>query len=114
MLTHTAASYLLTLMPTEATMVGAMAVHSCTRNDPSLNDVPFISFPRFAAEHILHGIMLEPMHRLHDIIPPELSSEIKFVVGFIGQASNRIAEADSLIQMEIQELGLDIDIENDG
>ncbi|MDP3844251.1 MAG: hypothetical protein Q8Q81_17075 [Oxalobacteraceae bacterium] len=60
--------------------------------------------------------MLEPMHRLHDIIPPELSSEIKFVVGFIGQASNRIAEADSFIQMAIQELGLDIviDIENDG
>jgi hypothetical protein len=64
MLSHTAASYLLTLMPTEAKMVGAMAVHSCTRVDPPLNEVPYLNFARFAAEHLLQGIMLEPMNRL--------------------------------------------------
>ena len=108
MLSHTAASYLLALMPAETKMVGAMAIHSCMRNDPSLNEVPYVSFPRFAAEHLLQGIMLEPMHRLRDLLTPELRKEIKIVVGLLGRGPDQTAEALKLLEMEIQALGLDV------
>lgn len=112
MLSHTAASYLLTLMPTEAKMVGAMAVHSCTRTDPPLHKVPYVSFARFASDHLLQGIMLEPMHRLRDLLSPDLRAEIKIVVGMVGRASNQTADALKIMQLEIQALGLDV--ESDG
>ncbi len=112
MLSHTAASYLLTLMPAEAKMVGAMAVHSCTRVDPPLNAVPYVSFARFASEHLLQGIMLEPMNRLRDLVSPELRAEIKIVVGMLGRGPDQTAEALKLLQMEIQ--ALDLDVASDG
>ena len=112
MLSHTAASYLLTLMPTDAKMSGAMAVHSCTRVDPPLNEIPYVSFARFAAEHLLQGIMLEPMNRLRDLVSPDLRAEIKIVVGVLGRGPDQTAEALKLMQMEIQALGLDV--ESDG
>lgn len=112
MLTHTAASYLLTLMPAEAKMVGAMAVHSCTVKDPSLQEVPFISFARFAVEHLLQGVMLEPMSRAGSILSLELRSEIKHVVGVVGRGPDRTTQALKLLQLDLQELGLQV--ENDG
>lgn len=112
MLSHTAASYLLTLMPTEAKMVGAMAVHSCSRADPPLNEVPYVSFARFATEHLLQGIMLEPINRLRSLASPELRAEIKMVVGILGRREDQIAEALTSLQTEIQ--ALDLDLESDG
>jgi len=112
MLSHTPASYLLTLMPKQANMVGAMAVHSYTRGDPALNEVPYVSFARFAAEHLLRGIMLEPMDRLRNLASPELRAEINIVVGILGREGDQTATALNLLQIDIQELGLDV--EGDG
>ena len=112
MLSHTAASYLLTLMPNEAKMVGAMAVHSCTQKDPALNEVPFVSFARFAAEHLLQGIMLEPRDRLRNIVSPELRGEINIVLGILGREGDQADTALKLLEIDIQELGLDV--ESDG
>lgn len=107
MLSHTAASYLLTLMPDEAKMVGAMAVHSCTRGDPALKEVPYVSFARFAGEHLLQGIMLEPMHRLRDLLSPDLRAEINIVIGILGRERDQTSTALNSLQRDIQELGLD-------
>ena len=55
MLNHSAAGSLLTLLPTEVKMVGAMAVHATTGVEPALNDIPFLGFPRFLVEHLLRN-----------------------------------------------------------
>jgi hypothetical protein len=99
-------------MPNEAKMVGAMAVHSCTQKDPALNEVPFVSFARFAAEHLLQGIMLEPRDRLRNIVSPELRGEINIVLGILGREGDQADTALKLLEIDIQELGLDV--ESDG
>jgi hypothetical protein len=109
MLSHTAASYLLTLMPSDAKMSGAMAVHSCAYKDPSLIDVPYVSFARFAAEHLLQGIMLEPFDRLRDFDSEHLSAEIKLVVGILASVDNQRADALRRVEEEIEALGLQVE-----
>jgi hypothetical protein len=80
MLSHTPASYLLALLPQEVNLVSAMAIVSVQGRDPSLLDVPFVSFPRFFVEHLLHGLMLEPLTNLKASVSPELAKEIRYLV----------------------------------
>jgi hypothetical protein len=80
MLSHTPASYLLALLPQEVNLVSAMAIVSVRGGDPSLRDVPFVSFPRFFVEHLLHGLMLEPLDKPKATVPPEVAREIRYVV----------------------------------
>jgi len=88
-------------------MVGVMAVHSCTRRDPPLNELPYGSFAHFAAQHLLQGSMIDPMDRLRDQVSSELLAEINNVVAILSREVQRTVEAFKLLQMDIQALGLD-------
>lgn len=90
MLSHSAASYLLVLFPSEVNMVGAMAIEACKKKDPPLKMVPYIGFPRFFVEHILTGIMLEPLCRHDKISSDELRREIRHVITFVVSESDGI------------------------
>lgn len=106
MLKHSAASYLLVLMRREAHMAGAMAVHSHKSSDPPLHAIPYVSFPRFAVEHLLHGIMLEPLNSAASLLSPDLREEIKHVVTIVGASADAMAEAQKVAEMELDRLGL--------
>lgn len=111
MLTHTPASYLLVLMPAEVKMVGAMAVNANLKTSLCLNDLPFVNYPRFIIEHILHGIMLEPYANLRPTLSLDVSNEIKHISTFVGGSKKYIDEAEKIIKEEIR--GLDWKIESD-
>lgn len=107
MLQHSAASYLLVLMPHEVKMAGAMAVHSCKTIDPPLNRIPFVSFPRFTVEQLLRGLMLEPFSKALSLFTGDLGDELKFVLTIIGSASNAMQEAQTLVEDEMNQLRID-------
>jgi len=109
MLCHSAASYLLILLPTLVKMIGAMAVHSTTSREPSLSDIPYIGFPRFLTDHLLHGIMLEPLSRARTTLTPALKAEIKHVISIVGSHEQQLEGALATIRGDIEELGLGIE-----
>jgi hypothetical protein len=109
MLDHTAASYLLVLLPTEVKMAGAMAVKSyVSGTDPHLTDIPFVNFPRFIVEHILQGVMMEPLDKAMELLTPELKKEISHVISIVGGNDQQIEEAMMKVDSYIRELELDI------
>jgi len=89
MLRYSPASYLLALLPGQVNLVSAMAVASVQGGDPSLNEVPFVSFPRFFVEHLLHGLMLEHLSQLKATVAPEIAAEIRHVLTIIGGRDDR-------------------------
>jgi hypothetical protein len=110
MLTHSAASYLLVLLEDEVKMVGAMAVGSyAPKSDPSLTDIPFVSFPRFVVEHVLRGVMLEPLNRAKILLTPDLREEIKHVISIVGGVNQQIADAIMKADRQLRELELDFE-----
>lgn len=109
MLDHTAASYLLVLLPDEVKMVGAMAVKSYMASaDPNLSDIPFVNFPRFIVEHILQGVMLEPTDKAASLLTPELKTEISHVMTIVGASDQHIEDAIIKVNSQINELELDV------
>lgn len=109
MLNHTAASYLLVLLPDEVKMAGAMAVKSYTTGiDPHLTDIPFVNFPRFIVEHILQGVMLEPLDKAMSLLTPELKAEISHVITIVGGSNQHIEDAIMKVDFYINELELDV------
>ncbi|MFH0783738.1 MAG: hypothetical protein V2B20_17530 [Pseudomonadota bacterium] len=104
MLTHTPASYLLVLMPTEVKMIGAMAVSANAKKSPSLNNLPFLSYPRFVVEHLLHGIMLEPLKNLRPTLSVDLNSEIKNITAVIGGSEKYIDEVSKKLEQELSNI----------
>ena len=113
MLLHTAACYLLVLMPREVKMAGAMAVQSCRKKDPALNRIPFVSFLRFAVEQLLHGLMLEPFSKAIDLFTGDLRDEIKHVLTVVGSAPDAMAEAQRITEAELSQLRFELS-RNDG
>ena len=110
MLNYTAASYLLVLLPYEVKMVGAMAVKSYVNGiDPHLNDIPFVNFPRFIVEHLLQGVMLEPLDKALSLLTPELKAEISHIITIVGGDNRHIEEALMNVESYIKELDLDVD-----
>ena len=105
MLSHTAASYLLVLMRREVHMAGAMAVHAYKKKDPPLRAIPYVSFPRYAVEQLLHGLMLEPISNGGRILTPELRKEIGHVVTIVGSTVDAMQEAQKLSDIEFSQLG---------
>jgi hypothetical protein len=114
MLSQTAASYVMVLMPTEVTMSGAMAVHSSRKKDPSLTEFPYVSFPRFAVEQLLNGLMLEPLTSHRRVLTPELKAEVEHILMIVGGSKHAAAEGRSVAERQLAELGLDIDINGAG
>ena len=109
MLTHTAASYLLVLLPDNVKMVGAMAVASyISHNDPHLADIPFVSFPRFIVEHLLQGIMIEPLDKSSEMLTPDLKKEILHIISITGGQGKRIKDANEKVTSYLRRLELDI------
>lgn len=110
MLKYTAASYLLVLLPQEVKMAGAMAVNSYnTGNDPHLTDIPFVSFPRFIVEHILQGVMLEPMEKaMLDIQTQKFKEEISHILTIVGGNNKNIEEAITKVDYYMNRLDLDV------
>jgi len=106
MLSHTAASYLLVLMRREVHMAGAMAVHSYTKKDPPLNAIPYVSFPRFAVEQLLHGLMMEPISNSARVLTPDLRAEIIHVVTVVGAGPDAMVEAQKVAELQLSQLGL--------
>jgi len=80
MLSHSSASFLLVLLPSQVKMVGAMAVHSSINPRPSLACLPFVTFPKFVRSQLLRGIMLEPLRNFQTSITPDLQIEIKNII----------------------------------
>lgn len=113
MLSHTAASYLLVLMRREAHMAGAMAVHSHKKKDPPLNSIPYVSFPRFVDEQLLHGLMLEPMFNSSRILTPDLTKEIRHVLTIVGSRADAMLEAQKNVVIELEQMGLSV-VQRDG
>jgi hypothetical protein len=104
MLSHTPASYLLVLMPEEIKMVGAMAVSANRKKYPSLNDLPFVSYPRFVIEHLLHGLMLEPLEKFRPTLSADLNGEIKNLTTIIGGSNQYIKDVERTLEEKISDL----------
>lgn len=114
MLSQTAASYIMVLMPTQVTMSGAMAVHASRRKDPSLTEFPYASFPRFAVEQLLNGLMLEPLASHRRVLTPDLKAEVDHILMIVGASNQAAAEARGVAERQLAELGLDIEINAGG
>jgi len=113
MLTHSPASYLLVLMPSEIKMVGAMAVSANLRKSPNLNNLPFVSYPRFVVEHMLHGIMLENYNKLRATLSSDLYGEIKNITIAAGGSKKRVEEAIASIKEDVLSMNWSDDFEAD-
>ncbi len=111
MLSQTPACYLLVLMPDEVKMVGAMAVNANSKKNPSLKHLPFLSYPRFVVEHLLHGIMLEPLNKLRPTLSSDLSSELKNITAIIGGSKKYISEVEGKLEEELSNLILHEDLD---
>jgi hypothetical protein len=109
MLFHSPASYLLVLMPSEVKMVGAMAVDAIQVGDPSLHELPFVSYPRFITEHVLHGLMLEPLKSLRKTMTSDLQAEIKYVIAISGGTARTVEQAMLSLDKELRDLDLEFD-----
>jgi hypothetical protein len=114
MLRQTAASYVMVLMPTQVTMSGAMAVHSSKKKDPSLTQFPYASFPRYAVEQLLNGLMLEPLASHRRVLTPELKAEVQNILMIVGASNQAAAQARSVAESQLTELGFDIDFNGSG
>jgi hypothetical protein len=79
MLSHTAASHLLVLRPDKVSFVGATAVVSSV-SDLSLVGLPYIGFPSFFKEILLHSFMLAPLEDGLFEKYPDLSNEIRHIL----------------------------------
>jgi hypothetical protein len=101
MLTHTPASYLLVLLPAEIKMVGAMAVSANLKKSPNLNNLPFVNYPRFVVEHMLHGIMLESYDKLRPALSADIYGEIKNVSIAVGGSKEMVNQAIAAIQQDV-------------
>jgi len=111
MLSQTPACYLLVLMPDEIKMVGAMAVSANGKKYPSLNNLPFVNYPRFVIEHLLHGIMLEPLNKLRPTLSSDLNSELKNITAIIGGSKKYISEVEGKLEEELSNLVLREDLD---
>jgi hypothetical protein len=114
MLSQTAASYIMVLMPEQVTMSGAMAVYSSKKNDPPLTEFPYASFPRYVVEQLLNGLMLEPLASHRRVLTPELKAEVKHILMIVGASDEAAAQARSLAERQLAELGFDIDFNASG
>jgi len=108
MLAHSPASYLLVLMPAEVKMVGAMAVTAIHSADPTLSNLPYVGFPRFMTEQVLHGLMLEPLAQLRETLSFDLLQEVSHVVQVTGGTDETIEDAMSTLNKQLGELDLDL------
>lgn len=106
MLTHTPASYLLVLMPSDVKMVGAMAVSANNKNSPSLNDLPFLGYSRFVVEHLLHGIMLEPLEKFRPTLSADINKEIKRITTIVGGDKKYIKDVEAQLTEKLSDLNL--------
>lgn len=109
MLGHSAASYLLVLLPAEVKFVGAMAVGSVSGDSPRLRSLPSVGFPRFLIEYVLSGIMLEPLNKLRSTISSELASELAHVFAIIGGEDHQREAGWDKLKVELKELGMDVE-----
>lgn len=106
MLTHTPASYLLVLMPDDVKMVGAMAVSANNIKSPSLNQLPFLGYSRFVVEHLLHGIMLEPLEKFRPTLSADINKEIKRITTFVGGDKEYIETVERQLIEKLSDLDL--------
>ena len=90
MLEHTAASYLLALLPDNVDMVGAMAVAGSRLANPKLRHLPYVAFHRCLVEHLLHGIMLAPWD-ITSQMAPQLKDNLKYAIIVSGSSGKDAA-----------------------
>lgn len=106
MLSHTAASQLVVLMPRCVGMVGAIAVSAAATPNPPLSRLPYAGFPRFVMEQLLRGLMLAPLSALAFTRDPLLAQQIEHVLAITASEEQNGSEARLSALRELTELDL--------
>jgi hypothetical protein len=108
MLSHTAASVLWALSPSDVRVAGAMAVAACKGTACSLDHIPNTSFLKFVLLQMLRGHMLAPISAISSL-QPLLSSELRYALSLIGGSEDRVQMAVSRVRGQLSELGLELE-----
>lgn len=106
MLTHSAASVLMALLPNTVSIVSAMAAASHGRTDPCLDELPYENFANFAVHQLLHGFVLAPLDGSPFLKDRELLSQVKYVMTIIGAEVAVAAHVEAEVEQYLMEAGL--------
>jgi len=98
MLTRSAASILLTLLPDRAVVSGAMAVTAAEGSDSRLDQIPFTGFHNFVADQILRGIMMEPLEETAVDKLSDLVESPRLLVSIIAGRGRRAAGLEPILE----------------
>ncbi len=109
MLLHSSASQVMILMPKTVVFVGAMAASAVKIGDPSLQELPYNSFPQFIVEQMLRGLMLAPLHEIQAICSQDLRTEINHILVLVASEPEHLENVKDQVVLDIADLNLDVE-----